>query len=126
MPSVLEQLGVPVRNIDRVEERQPLFVARQAEGLLHERGPFRPGRLSGQDHARLLRSPAPLAAITLMTGTNNILPGRGSALGPGNDMVEVELVAGEFAPAILARAVIAGIDVIAAESDLPLGNPIIT
>src|SRR5512143_1141162 len=72
------QLGVPVGGVDRRQERQPLAVAAQAEGLEHERGPLRPARRMEQPHAGFPGRAATLAAVAGVAGADDIFPDRGA------------------------------------------------
>src|SRR3989304_5916213 len=62
----IQQLGVPVGNVNRIEKRHPLFITRQAEGFLHERSPSRCYGLAPEEHSSLLGSPATLAAVAFV------------------------------------------------------------
>ena len=73
-----------------------------------------------------MRGATPFAMIALVAGTDDILPNRCAALGAGNDMIEIELLARQPPTAVLASALIAGVDVIAAKTDLSLGHPVVS
>jgi hypothetical protein len=60
-----------------------------------------------------------------MTGADDIFPNRGAALGAWNDMIEVELMAGQSAPAVLAGTFIPSVDIVSAETYLTLGHAIV-
>src|SRR5712691_1579764 len=74
--SPLQQLGIPVGSVYRVQVGQPLLVALEAERLQHEWRPLRPKRLADQMHTGLLRQPSPLDPITRKARTDHVLPGR--------------------------------------------------
>src|ERR1051325_626323 len=89
------KLGVPVGNVDRVQERHPFPVAGHAEGLLHKGGPLRLQWSADEGHAGLLWCPAALAPIAFVTRADDIFPDRGAPLRTGNDMIQVEFVPGQ-------------------------------
>ena len=121
-----QKLGIPVRDVNRIEEGDPFLIAGEAEGLLHEGRPLGFDRLSRQSHTGLMRSSASLATITFMAGTDDVFPGRDTALRTRNDVVEVKLLSGKPAATVLAGAFISGVDVVPAEANLSFGHPIVT
>ena len=123
---LFQKLRVPVRDVNGIEEREPLAIAGQVECLLHERGPFRFMGFSQQEHSCLLRRFPPFVPVTLLAGTNHILPCGCAAFGAGYDMIQIEFITRELPPTVLAGTFVPGIDVIAAEADLPLRHPVIS
>jgi hypothetical protein len=82
-----QKFSVPVGNINRVEERHPLSISRQAEGLLHKRRPFWPEWFSGKGHPGLLWGTTPLFPVTLLARTDYVFPDGCAALRSGNYVV---------------------------------------
>src|SRR6266496_1804619 len=121
-----KKFGVPVRNVDRIEKGHPFLVAGHAERFLHEWRPLRFKRSPYERHVSLLWGPAPLAAVTLVTGADNVFPGRGAILRARNHMVEIQLMPRQPPAAILTNTLIAGINVVTAETHLPLRNAIVS
>src|SRR5215467_13737552 len=122
---LFQKLGIPVGSVDGIKERHPLFVAGQTEGFLHERRPLWLYRLSGQNHSRLLGCSTPFSAVTFVAGADHVLPNGCASLGARDYMVEIQFLAWKSAAAILARAFIPGVNIIAAEADLALGHSIV-
>ena len=71
---LFKQLGIPIGDINRVEERHPFLVAGHAEGFLHERRPLRFKWLANQRHVRLMGRPTAFAMIALMARADDIFP----------------------------------------------------
>ena len=74
----------------------------------------------------LFRGLAALLAITQMAAADYIFPARAPPLGARDDMIQVEIDAGEFFSAILTGILIAGKNIVAAEADAALRNPIVS
>src|SRR5262245_60474186 len=104
-PLLLHQLRVPVRRIDPAQERQPLLVAPWAEGLHHEGRPLRAEGMPDEAHARLRRRSPALQPVAPVTGADDVLPRRGPALRARDDVIEVQLRAGEPPATVLAAVV---------------------
>src|SRR5882757_7870696 len=83
--STLFELGVPIRGVDRREERQPFTMAPEAPGLEHERSPVRPERLAQKLHARFFRRGSALVAVAAQTRADDVLPRRRTALRSRDD-----------------------------------------
>jgi len=120
-----QKFGIPVGDIDGIEEWDPFPVAGQAERFLHKWRPFWLERLSREGHSRLLWRPAPLAAITLMTRTDDVFPGRGAALRTGNDVIEIQFLSRQSSATVLARAFVSRVNVISAKANLSFGYPVV-
>jgi len=61
-----------------------------------------------------------------MTAADHVPPDRCSTLGARDDMIEVEIEAGEFFSAILTGVFIPGKNIVAAEPDAAFGDPIVS
>jgi len=88
----------------------------------------RPGRSSGlgdQLQSGLGRGPAALLAVALMAAADHIFPGGSAPLRARDDVIEVELAPGKPPAAILAGILIPGKNIEPAETDSPLGHPVI-
>src|SRR5690242_4614485 len=97
------ELGIPVRDVDRVQERPPLAIAPQAERGRDERRPVRAHGLLQQLHARLLGGPTTLSPIAAMARADDVLPRGEAALGSRHDVVEIQVGALEVLAAVLTR-----------------------
>ena len=120
-----EKLGVPVGDVDGIQKGHPFLVAGHAKGFLHKRCPLRLNRPSHERHIGLVRRPTTLAAVTIMTGTNDILPHRHTTLGARQNMVEIQLVPRQSPAAVLTGTFIPSVNVVAAETDLSFGYTVI-
>ena len=60
-----------------------------------------------------------------MAGAHDVFPSRGAPLGAGNYVVQVKIGSRQPASTILAGTIVAGVNVIAAEAHLALGNAIV-
>jgi len=61
-----------------------------------------------------------------MARADDILPNGSASLGARNHMIEVEFLAGKPPAAILTDTLVPGVNIIPAEADLPLGDPVVT
>jgi hypothetical protein len=89
---LFQKLGVPVRNVGGIEKRHPFLITGHAKRLLHKWRPLGFERFSYERHMGLLRRPAAFAPVTVVAGTDHILPGRSAILGARHDMIEIQLV----------------------------------
>ena len=121
MDSFGAELDVPVGEIQEVF---PAFMLLEAEVHLDERTPLRPFRLADEMHARLVRGAIGLSRITSDAGTNDVFPRRRAPSIPRDDMIEIQILAVEAAPAVLARVAVAFENVVPRELDLLLRHPI--
>ena len=121
MDSFGAELDVPVGEIKEVF---PAFMLLKAEVHLDERTPLRSFGLADEMHARFVRGAIGLSCITGDAGTNNVLPRRRASSIPRDDMIEIQILAVEAAPAVLARVAVAFENVMPRELDLLLRHPI--
>lgn len=91
----------------------------------HQRRPTRSARSATQFYPGLLGGAATLASVAGDAAANDVLPGRLSALGSRDDVVEIELGARRHAVTILAGIRIAGENVRAAEANVFARNPVV-
>src|SRR5215813_2141070 len=123
--SIVEQLRVPVRGVDRVQEGNPLLMAPEIERLCDEGRPLRPERTPDEPHARLERRAAPFGPVAAQARTHDVLPHRFAAAGSRHHMVEIESRTWEHDPAVLTPVRVPRKDVEAAEPDVPLRDAVI-
>src|SRR5580765_5043359 len=97
--NIFSQLNVPVSEID---EMLPAIVLVQAEVDLNKWTPLRPLRFANEMHSRLLRRAIGLERVALDAGADNVFPRRRSAAITWNDVIQIQIVAVESLPAILA------------------------
>src|SRR5262249_17999844 len=116
--SFLEQFRVPVRRVHAAQEGQPFLVAARACTLPPPAPPLRSARMPEELHPGLERRATALQAVAAVTGADDVLPHRRPALRARDDGVEVQLRTRVAPPAVLAPAVISGVDVEAAEADV--------
>jgi len=102
----------------------PAFVLLTIESDVHKWPPLRPFRLPDQGHMGLVWESVPLACVTGDTGANNVFPGRQAAFVARQDVIEVQLLAFENLPAILAGVVVALEDVVPGKLHFFLRQPI--
>src|SRR5256885_3642202 len=113
------QLDVPVRQVGRVQERQPLRVEAARPGwAAEERRPSRTRGCAQQLHVRLLGRPAALLQVASDATTDDVLPGGHAASAARNHVIEIQLGARRSPAAVLAGVAIARVDVQAREPHL--------
>lgn len=117
----ITQFDVPIGHI---KEGFPGIVG--YPGNLQMQEGARPGlhRLSDQMHVGLLRRVRPFTGIAADAGTDDIFPGRLPSLGPGQNVIDIEVFAVKFFPAILAGEAVTQEDVLTGELDVFLRQPV--
>ena len=100
----------------------PTVVPVQAEVDLHERPPFRPLRFADKVQPGLLRRAVGFLRVALDTGADDVFPRRRAAAVARQDVIQIQILAVEGAPAVLAGVFVALEDVVARELDFLLGN----
>lgn len=116
--SPLQKLGVPVRNIDCIQERKPFTVSLETESFHHEGGPGGPLGEAEKHHSGLLGSHATFSQVASVAAAHDVGPGRSPTPRSGDDVIKVKLASWQPPPTILARALVPCIDVEATEPDL--------
>src|SRR5262245_24722694 len=124
--SIVEQLRVPVRRVDRVQEGNPLLVTPEIEGLGDERRPLRTERASDEPHTRFERRSAPLGPVAAQARTHDVLPHRFTTAGSRHHMVEIAPRTWEHDPAVLTPVRVPRKDVEPAESDVSFRDAVIS
>jgi len=109
--SILEQLAVPVSAVQRAQERHPLLMMAQAEGLEIKGGPFRTARPLGQMHPGFFGCLPAFAPVAGMAGADHVLPRRTAAARARDDVVEVQVDPREALAAVLAGVAVARVDI---------------
>ena len=102
----------------------PRFVACLVELEMEHGPPFRTLRFVEQLQPGLRGSAVALAAVARHAGTDNVFPGGFAATVARDDVVEIEVLAVELMPAILAGVVIAFEDVVPRKFHFLLRHPI--
>ncbi len=91
----------------------------------HQKGtPARALRRTQQAHACLPWGPVAFACVTLDARADNIFPGGGALTVTWDDVVQIQFLAVQDPPAILALVLVAFEDVVAGEFDLLAGKPV--
>src|SRR4051794_19943710 len=85
----------------------PAIMLVQTETDLHERPPLRPLRFPDQMYARFLRRVIGLPGIALDAGAHNVFPRRWPAAIAWDDMIQIQVLAFEQLPAVLAHVLVA-------------------
>src|SRR6266567_765058 len=102
----------------------PTVVVMEAQIDLHEGPPLRSFRPADESHPDFLRRAVGLLSVAGDAGTDNVLPGGGSAAVARNDMIQVQIFPVENMPAILARVFVSFKNVVPGEFDFLLWKPI--
>src|SRR5262245_11034596 len=79
--------------------------------------PVRLGGLANEPHACFFGRPSALLVIATETGRDDVIPSLQPAAGNGYDMIKGQVFGRKFFTAVLARVIIAGIDVRARKFD---------
>jgi len=103
----------------------PTVVPVQAEVDLHERPPFRPLGFADQMQPGLLRRAVGLLRVALDAGADNVFPRRRATAVPWQNVIQIQILAVESAPAVLAGVFVALENVVARELDFLLGQPVV-
>ena len=109
---VFAQLDVPVGEIN---ELLPTVVLVEAEIDLHEWTPLGSLRLLYQMHSRFLRCAIGFASVARDAGANDVFPCRRPAMIARNDVIEIQIFAIKFFPAVLAGVAVALENVVSRE-----------
>ena len=97
----------------------------RAEIDLHKRTPLRPLRFANQVHAGFLRRAIGLERIALDAGANDIFPRRRPAPIAGDNVIQIQVVAVESFPAVLAHVFVPLENIVPCEFDLFLRQMVI-
>jgi len=103
----------------------PAIVLLEAEADLHERTPLGPFRLADEMKTGLLRRAVGLARVALDAGADDVFPSRRAAAIARDDVVQIQILAVEHAPAVLAGVLVALKNVVARELDLLFRQPVV-
>ncbi len=119
---VLTQFDVPV---GEVNEMLPTVMMVHGKVDLYERTPFGPFGLSDEVQGGLLGGAVCLLRIAFDAGADNVFPRGRAAAVARDDVVQVQILAFEDTPAILAGVLIALKNIVAGELDFLLGKAVI-
>ncbi len=116
---------MPVRDVDHVEKRKPLFPFQIPQRNFIERSPVWPFRSLQKVHPSFVGCPPSFFAVTGRAATDNVFPRAPSSAGTRNDMIQAQITLRKSFPAVLAGAFVPGVDINPRKADVANGHAVI-